>query len=348
MASVAASNSIGDNVVDPPEFAASLERYPRKHVTAEVRRLSQVNGWRTTGLLVLHWSIVLLAGWAAVASGHWAVYALAMVVIATRQQALGVMLHDATHYLLYKNRTVNDVVSDLFVAFPLGMSTDLYRATHFRHHRYTNTEDDPDLRYQRKDADWYDWPKTRLGCAWVVVKSLLGLNVHKAHEPYKMWSPWMNILRPLDGKPRYPLRARVLLVLSTAAFYAAIIGSGLIIPALLLWAVPGLTIMNLFNRLRATAEHLHTPSTHELNATRTVIPTWFERLSIAPMNVSYHLEHHLFPSVPGPNLAKLHRVLMQDEEFRTKAHLTHSYVGLLRELMTPKQEPQEASPSPSP
>jgi fatty acid desaturase len=270
-----------------------------------------------------------------VASGHWAVYLTAMVVIATRQQALGVMLHDATHYLLYKNRIVNDLVCDLCIAFPLAMSTDLYRATHFRHHRFTNTEDDPDLRYQRKDHDWYDWPKTRLGCAWVIFKSIFGLNIHKAHEPYKMWSPWMNILLPLNGKPHYPLRARVLLVISTIGFYAAIIGSGLILPAILLWGVPALTLMNLFNRMRATAEHLHTPGTHELNSTRTVIPNWLERLTIAPMCVSYHLEHHLFPSVPGPNLRKLHAALMQDEEFRNKAHLTHSYAGLLRELITP-------------
>jgi fatty acid desaturase len=324
-----------DNVADEPEFSVSLQRYPRKHVAAEIRRLSQVNGWRTTGLLIFHWTMILLAGWAAVASGHWAVYLAAMIVIATRQQALGVMLHDAVHYLLYKNRTVNDVVCDLFIAFPLAMSTDLYRATHFRHHRYTNTEDDPDLGYQKKDHDWYNWPKTRAGCAWVLFKSVFGLNLHKAREAYKMWSPWMNILRPLDGKPHYPLRARVLLVVSTIAFYVLIIGSEIIVPAIVLWAVPALTIMNLFNRLRATAEHIGAPWTHELNSTRTIIPNWLERMTVAPMYVSYHLEHHLFPSVPGPNLRKLHELLMEDEEFRSQAHITHSYAGLFRELMTP-------------
>ncbi|MBW3599736.1 MAG: fatty acid desaturase, partial [Planctomycetes bacterium] len=96
------------------------------------------------------------------------------------------------------------------------------------------------------------------------------------------------------------------------------------------------TLMNLFNRLRATAEHVGAPWTHELNSTRTVVPTWLERLTIAPMNVSYHLEHHLFPSVPGPNLDKLHRLLMEDESFREHAHITRGYTGVVRELMTPK------------
>jgi fatty acid desaturase len=120
---------------------------------------------------------------------------------------------------------------------------------------------------------------------------------------------------------------------NTIAFYALIIASGLIVPAILLWAVPALTLLNLFNRLRATAEHIGAPWTHELNSTRTVVPTWLERLTIAPMNVSYHLEHHLFPSVPGPNLRKLHEMLMEDEAFREHAHITRSYTGVVRELM---------------
>jgi fatty acid desaturase len=344
MSQVAVPPTDADNLADLPEFSVSLERYPRKHVAAEIRELSQVNGWRTTGLIVFHWSIILLAGWGAIASGHWAAYLAAIVVIATRQQALGVMLHDAAHYLLYKNRTVNDVVSDLLIAFPLAMSTDLYRATHFRHHRFTNTADDPDLRHQRNDRDWFDWPKTRAGCAWVLVKSVFGLNIHKAREAYATWSPWMNLFRPLDGKPYYPLRARVLLVISTVVFYAAIVGLGIIVPAIVLWAVPLLTIMNLFNRLRATAEHIGAPWTHELNSTRTIIPSWLERMTIAPMFVSYHLEHHLFPSVPGPNLGKLHNLLMQDEEFRSQAHITRSYAGLFRELMTPRSGGEVAKP----
>ena len=70
---------------------------------------------------------------------------LAAAIIGSRQQALGILVHDATHYLLYKNRTVNDIVSDLCCGFPVNISTTLYRSTHFRHHRFANTEQDPDL-----------------------------------------------------------------------------------------------------------------------------------------------------------------------------------------------------------
>jgi fatty acid desaturase len=123
------------------------------------------------------------------------------------------------------------------------------------------------------------------------------------------------------------------LVLTTIAIYGVVIGGGIIVPAILLWMVPGFTLLNLVNRMRATAEHIGAIGTHELNATRTVVPNLLERLTIAPMGVSYHLEHHLFPSVPGPRLAELHRLLMQDDDYRARALVTYSYTGVLRELM---------------
>ena len=307
-----------------------LGRFARAHVMPVVRRLSTVSNLRTASYIALHWAVIIAAVWAALASGHWLVYLAAGVVIGTRMQALGVMLHDGTHWLLFTNRTVNDVCSDLFLAFPLGLSTELYRATHFRHHRFTNTEEDPDLAIQREDHDWFAWPKTRAGCAWVLVKSLLGLNMFKAAPFYKQWSPWYNFF---TRRCALSHRARLLLVVSTAVVYAGVVATGKPLQILLLFLIPSVTVLNLVNRIRATAEHLETPGDHELNATRTVLPSWWERLVIAPLGVNYHLEHHLFPSVPSPNLGKLHRVLMEDEEFRARAHLTRTYVGVIGELM---------------
>ncbi len=43
------------------------------------------------------------------------------------------------------------------------------------------------------------------------------------------------------------------------------------------------------------------------------------------------MEHHLYPSVPFYNLAKLHKKLMESEQFRNNAHITHSYFGVLQE-----------------
>ena len=77
-----------------------------------------------------------------------------------------------------------------------------------------------------------------------------------------------------------------------------------------LYAVPGLFWASFVNRVRLTAEHGGVEMTKELDTTRTIIPSWFDRLIVAPVGVSYHLEDHIFPFVPGHRLAELHRRLM--------------------------------------
>ena len=101
-----------------------------------------------------------------------------------------------------------------------------------------------------------------------------------------------------------------------------------------LYGVPGFFWANFVNRVRLMAEHGGVASTKELNATRTVIPSWFDRLIVAPLGVSYHLEHHIFPFVPGHRLAELHRRSMKIETYRRDAHVTNSYRGVFRELTT--------------
>ena len=324
-----------------PDFSETLPRYPRAPHAEIVRQLTEVNGWWTSVVIATQWSSIIGSLVVAAYYPYWWVFVICGVVIATRMQALGVLLHDATHYLLYKNRVVNDVVSDLTLAFPLGMSTTLYRRTHFRHHRFTNSEQDQDLVAQREEGEWYEWPKSKLGLTWALARSVFGVNAHKAWILYTYWAPWHSLFKPIDSD--FPLRARVLYLLSAAGIYS-LIGWGISVDWKLtatlcaLYAIPSLTLLNLINRVRATAEHVGTERTHELNSTRSIVPRWYERLTIAPFNVSYHLEHHLFPSVPGYNLQRLHRHLMEDPEFRDQAHVTQSYAGFFHEVMSLSSE----------
>lgn len=319
---------------DQSHKEGQLASFDRAAVMPEVRRLSRVNGWHTTFLILANWGVVALAAWGAVTLGHWWAYLIAAIIIGTRQQAMGVMVHDASHYLLYKNHVVNDVVSDLFLGFPIGLSTTLYRHTHFLHHRFTSTDRDPDWVMQQNDPDW-TWPKTWRETWTMGFLSILGLNIFKMAKVYMQWSPSSNLFKP--HSPAYPLRARILLVVSTIIVYVALFLTKAWIPAILLWLLPALTMFNLLNRLRAISEHLAIPHEHELNQTRTVIPTWWERLLIAPAGINYHLEHHMFPSVPGYRLGILHRSLMQRRDFQRHAHVVHGYFnpkhGVLAELV---------------
>ncbi len=59
-----------------------------------------------------------------------------------------------------------------------------------------------------------------------------------------------------------------------------------------------------------------------------------ERILVAPLNVGYHLEHHLYPSVPFYRLEELHRRLMRVDVFRNQARITRGVNGVIRECAT--------------
>jgi len=80
-------------------------------------------------------------------------------------------------------------------------------------------------------------------------------------------------------------------------------------------------------RLRAIADHRVLSNDHELTSTRTIVPTLFEKLFISPCNFGYHLVHHMYPYIPYQNLAKLHAILMESEEYREKARVCNGYLN---------------------
>jgi fatty acid desaturase len=48
--------------------------------------------------------------------------------------------------------------------------------------------------------------------------------------------------------------------------------------------------------------------------------------------MAYHIEHHLYPSVPVFRLRKLHHTLLQNPEYAARARVAHGYPALFREL----------------
>lgn len=161
--------------------AVSKSMLDRQRLIEDVRRLSTTAGWshnfRSALVIALQWAIIAGACTAALTAQHWWVWVIAICVIGTRQHALGVLVHEAAHYRLFTNKTVNDTVSDLLCGFPIGIRTSVYRAYHFQHHRFVNDRtQDPDCLCVADDADW-SWPKTPSESTRLFLRDLWGLNV---------------------------------------------------------------------------------------------------------------------------------------------------------------------------
>ncbi|MET9546453.1 MULTISPECIES: fatty acid desaturase family protein [unclassified Streptomyces] len=284
-----------------------------------LRELSRRRPLRAALAVARQWAVMAAAGAGAVWWGQWYGYVIAIVVIATRQHALAVLMHDGAHRSLFANRRVNDLVSDLLLAFPLFISTSLYRRHHLDHHRYLNTERDPDLDTEALAHTSKDWVRLFAG-------DVTGVNLLKTVDTLDQFS-LLPVLRGDRTVTRAMGRGRRNLFLGYLLVLAAVLTlTGGWLTYLLLWVLPSLTALSMILRLRAAAEHVGCDPDGGVGGTRTVLANPVERLLFSPCRINYHLAHHLYPSVPFYNLGLLHRRLMEHRDVRERAHVSRSYL----------------------
>src|SRR5882672_3335840 len=278
-----------------------------------VQQLTRRSAWRATAA-ILH-DVAVLAAAIGAALWFWPnplVIVLAVLVIGTRQHALFVIAHDATHYLLFQNRKINDFVGRA-CAMLQGLSMCTYRVIHRLHHNNLYGELDPDT------ALHGGYPRGKAYLVKKLLKDLSGFTAWKTYAYFLGGAPALNTrtkvaIRPLDdtsSKLRDEARTDrngviAFHVIALIAFGA----SGYLVEYLILWILPLVTVVQAILRLRAIAEHgATTDFSSPLTAARTNrVPGWVGWL-IFPHHVNYHIEHHLYASVPQYNLPSLHREL---------------------------------------
>lgn len=311
------------------EYAGSLPQRLPKDVLVS---LSQVSGARFLARVALEWALFIGAAWLCDRFWNPLLYFLTVLWIGARMNALSVLMHEATHYRAVKSRWLNDALGELLLAWPLGITLHGYRNNHFLHHRYLNTEMDPD--WVRNRPPQFQFPTTRKKIYFELVKYLLFINL-----PYEMKQA--KGAKELNDVPPRIKAGRAVFLLTAIGLS---IYFDLWKQLLLYWAVPVTTSFLLFIFLRSVAEHYGGfDYDHPLSQTRTVIPTWWEKLLVGPHNINYHLEHHLYPSVPCHNLPKLHQELMRDAAYREKARITKGYMsGVMAEVEWSNPRPHAA------
>jgi len=275
-----------------------------------VQELTRRSAWRAT--LAVFEDLLVLALAIGAALAYWPnpfVIAIAVVIIGTRQHALFIITHDAAHYLLFEQRWLNDLVGRA-CAMPSGLSMCSYRVIHRMHHNNLYGELDPDT------ALHGGYPRGRMYLVRKLLKDLSGLTAWKTYAYFLFAAPALNTstnkaLRPLDDTSSRlrddARRDRNWVIAFHAAAFVVAAWSGYLLPYLILWVLPLVTVVQAILRLRAISEHgATTDFSSPLTAARTNLgPAWLRWL-LFPHNVNHHIEHHLYASVPMYNLPRLH------------------------------------------
>lgn len=263
---------------------------------------------------------------------------LALIVLGGRQLGLAILMHDAAHRVLFRQRWLNDWVGKWLCAAPIWQRLHDYRTHHLSHHAHTGTEEDPDLGLSEP------FPTSTGSMLRKFARDLFGISGLKRiygllamDLGYIAYTASVKVTSLDQSNRTWVDKLRTLAIHFTPVLLTNVVLWGVLFLLgvgwmYTLWVVAYLTTFSLFIRIRSFAEHActHDSSNLFLN-TRTTYANILAKLTVAPHNVNYHLEHHLLMTVPHYNLPTFHTMLKERGALE-QSPIASGYGQVLREV----------------
>lgn len=298
---------------------------------SDLYQFSNQNVWRWLAAVAFEWLMIAALFAVCLAYPQWWVWVIGALLIGTRQHGLAVLAHEGAHHLIVRSHFWNDVLANYLTTYPLTFTVQGYRTTHLKHHWYLETPEDPSKVSVDKHPEEWTFPMPTLNFIRMFLRDLTLLSQRAAISLMKyLWEiP--------EGRAPHVIRIAVMHAIAIALFA----WTGHIWAYVLLWIVPLYTVTVACYRLRSVAEHSGIGPQSErysrdvidnLRTTRTTTGSGLSQYLLIPYNVSYHIEHHMFPSIPSFRLRDLHHKLLENPVYVTNAHITRGHRELFREL----------------
>ena len=289
----------------------------------------------------------VVLGWAVYHGWIWLAVPL-MLLTSHFMHGLLIGFHEASHGLLRKNRTLNDL--DGLIAGVLSfMSFTLYRAAHQKHHLYLATERDEEL-WPFVNVDSPRWGRR--------LAAFIELNAGIVFTPFlflRMFFRKNSFIRA--SKVRRKIWGELLLIIvSWTAILAAVAYFKVWSYFFWLYLVPGIIAGNL-QSWRKYIEHVGLSGHTAKSATRSIMAeTWSGRLlSLTLLHEPFHGVHHLRAGLPHTELP-FHADLLEptaEGELTPFPNYRSALKHLLRQLSDPRvgshwpDSPFRHSPAPA-
>ena len=295
----------------------SIDYIPKTDVRHLAQRSDLWGAW-----LTLHvWAVCALAVLAYIVFPNPLVFAASFLIIGSRQHGMAILAHDAAHGILFKTKSVNEWVGKYLLAAPYGGDMLAYRHYHLKHHRFTQSKDDPDLPLSAK------FPTSKASLFRKFSRDITGRTFLRLR--LATWRAGKSQDK-IAGSDAFQKTSPIPYFLTNGLLFGVFVLIGHPWLFLTLWLLPLWTWFFAVLRLRNIAEHaLTTNDDNPLTHARTTKANLIERILYAPYWVNYHVEHHAYMFVPCFRLKALHKAMIAHGH-KDKMELQPNYGAIVK------------------
>jgi fatty acid desaturase len=209
-----------------------------------------------------------------------------LFVCVVHQKAMSEWIHEGAHRNIVANPRANDVFGNALAGVWFMLPVDVYRASHFAHHRAAGffTPDDPETTFLEV--------RSRRSFRRALLEDLTGVTMVRQYRRFRA--------NQSAARGSFALRLAFAVVLLGVAALAFAIGR---IDAVILYYGTLVTLYPMLNRLRTYGQHValdrSAPATLAgSTVSRTIDAGWWDRLVWTSPRLLYHFEHHRYPFLP--------------------------------------------------
>ncbi|HIF14229.1 MAG TPA: hypothetical protein EYQ86_02420 [Bacteroidetes bacterium] len=111
----------------------------------DIKELIKLSDLKATIEIIHTWGWISFAFFISALWPNPIVIIISLFILGGKQLGCAIILHDCSHYALFRSKKLNIIAGNLLGAYPILHNINDYRPYHLDHHNHTGQENDPDL-----------------------------------------------------------------------------------------------------------------------------------------------------------------------------------------------------------
>ena len=288
----------GGMVIPSREFAGSNRLHPDGSPKKAFRdQLRKISNFKNSFSVILSLLLPPLIIWVSMIYSHPLIWIFLILCMGIAQNRLFIIHHEAAHRLLFSNQKINDLIGIRLIGWlAFGSGSHGYRIGHIRHHRDEFGPQEPDF------VLYSFYPISKSSMSRKLLRDLSGISAFRILRPrFQRLNDLRHLRLTVSFLSGQLMIVALFWIFSNLAMY------------FLLWILPWVCVYQFLNRIRAITEHGGmTQSSDRRRTTHYIRQNRLANFFFVPLNVGYHLAHHVDMLVPYRNLPLLDQALMED------------------------------------